>query len=312
MSKAKFRSRKIDFKRPLPVYRASELPDLDDASVLQRTSQLVETGVEKEEEEEHHLQAVISAAQAAASGTGNDKVAPLYIPTPDASRSVANYHEVYRKSFSRPTSYIRFSATVEDSMGCPYCMDEDDTAWLNQFNKSLKSSQKVPDDVFEATLWQFEQLTCDMVFQSVDDIPAFASLEQRAQEKGIAFHSQAKPLYDYWRTKKEEMELRPLMPTLKFEELGRTTDSDPYVCFRRREVKPLRKTRRTDAHSLEKLRKMHLELESARTLLEMVARREKMRKESLVLEQIIFKQKCTVLEQRRALNHPRDENDELF
>ncbi|KAJ1926731.1 Enhancer of polycomb-like protein 1 [Tieghemiomyces parasiticus] len=323
MSKAKFRSRKIDFKRPLPVYRASELPDLEDATALQRTAPLVETGVEKEEEEEHHLQAVISAAQAAASGGGSSggaPVAPLYIPTPDASRSVADYDKIYRKTFVRPSSYIRFSATVEESVGCPYCMDEDDTAWLVSFNKGRKASQKLPEDVFETIMWQYETLTRDMVFTSDDDLPTFATLEARAHEKVTPLHSQARLLYDYWHEKRVDRNLRPLMPTLKFDEVGRlpgttttaANDADPYVCFRRREVKPLRKTRRTDAHSMEKLKRLQAELETARGILEMVSRREKMRKESLVLEQIVFQQKCTVLQQRRALNVPRDENDDLF
>ncbi|KAJ1655080.1 Enhancer of polycomb-like protein 1 [Dispira simplex] len=308
---SKFRSRKIDFKRPLPVYRASELPTLDEAAALQRTAPMVETGVEKEEEEEHHLQAAISAAQAALTGQSK-KASELYIPTPDASRFVVNYEKIYRKTFARPSTYVRFSTPVEESIGCPYCMDEEDTEWLVAFNKSRKASQKIPEDVFETIMWQYETLTRDMVFTEPDSVPSFADLDQLAQSKVSPFHSQAKLLYYYWRNKRINNEYQLLMPTLRFEVPGRNNDTDPYVCFRRREVKPLRKTRRTDAHSLEKLRRLLSELETARSLLEMVGRREKMRKESLLLEQIIFKQKCTVFEQRRALGHPRDETDELF
>ena len=48
-TKPKFRSRKLDYKRPLPLYHAQELPDLDDDA--HRAVPIVATGVEKEEEE---------------------------------------------------------------------------------------------------------------------------------------------------------------------------------------------------------------------------------------------------------------------
>lgn len=86
-------------------------------------------------------------------------------------------------------------------------------------------------------------------------------------------------------------------------------EADPYVCFRRRESKPIRKTRRTDQQSIEKLRKLRLEMESARSLLEMVSRREKVRKESLVLEHMIFDQRCKVREYRRSLGIKDDDDD---
>lgn len=86
-------------------------------------------------------------------------------------------------------------------------------------------------------------------------------------------------------------------------------ESDPYLCFRRRESKPIRKTRRTDQQSIEKLRKLRMEMESARSLLEMVSRREKVRKESLVLEHMIFDQRCKVREYRKNLGIKDDDDD---
>jgi hypothetical protein len=85
-------------------------------------------------------------------------------------------------------------------------------------------------------------------------------------------------------------------------------DSDPYVCFRRRETKPVRKTRRTDQQSMEKLRKLRAELETARSLLEMVTRREKLRKESLLVEHGIFNQRCLLREMQQQLDI-KDEQD---
>ena len=48
-SKPKFRSRKLDNKRPLPIIHESEIPDLDDEA--HRAAPIIATGVEKEEEE---------------------------------------------------------------------------------------------------------------------------------------------------------------------------------------------------------------------------------------------------------------------
>ena len=83
---------------------------------------------------------------------------------------------------------------------------------------------------------------------------------------------------------------------------------DPYICFRRRETKPVRKTRRTDQQSLERLRKLRSEMEMARNLLEMVLRREKIRKESLVLEHAVFDKKILLQDYQRKLGIKEDED----
>lgn len=49
---SRFRVKKLSPKHPLPVYKESQLPDITDASNVQRAVPQIETGVEKEEEEE--------------------------------------------------------------------------------------------------------------------------------------------------------------------------------------------------------------------------------------------------------------------
>jgi hypothetical protein len=70
----------------------------------------------------------------------------------------------------------------------------------------------------------------------------------------------------------------------------------------------VRKTRRTDQHSLERLRKLRSEMEMARNLLEMVLRREKIRKESLVLEHTVFDKKRVLQEYQRVLGIKEDDD----
>lgn len=50
---SRFRVKKLSPKQRLPIYKASQLPDLvDEAIKLNRSVPVIETGVEKEEEEE--------------------------------------------------------------------------------------------------------------------------------------------------------------------------------------------------------------------------------------------------------------------
>ena len=53
-----------------------------------------------------------------------------------------------------------------------------------------------------------------------------------------------------------------------------TNDGDPYVCFRRRDIRATRKTRRTDNFSVERMQKIQTELRSAHDLAQMVLQRE--------------------------------------
>lgn len=45
------RSRKLDYRRQIPVFKHYEVPDLDESASINRSIVQVATGVEKEEEE---------------------------------------------------------------------------------------------------------------------------------------------------------------------------------------------------------------------------------------------------------------------
>ncbi|KAM3586876.1 Enhancer of polycomb-like protein 1, variant 2 [Umbelopsis sp. WA50703] len=194
-------------------------------------------------------------------------------------------------------------------------MDEEDDAWLTSFNQDKPASQKISEDQFEQVMWELESLANDtMPFLSIDpsQIPPFEELESHFKKPSLLpLQSAAKHIYDHWKERRLKNAGKPIFPTLKFDETGLRSDSDPYVCFRRRETRPVRKTRRTDQQSLEKLRKLRAEMETARNLLEMVLRREKMRKESLAIEHTIFDKKCMLREMQRQLGIKEDE-DLLF
>ena len=96
---------------------------------------------------------------------------------------------------------------------------------------------------------------------------------------------------------------------LQFETGAETDDTDPYVCFRRREVRQVRKTRGRDAQSADKLRRLRKELEDARQLVALVRQRELARKEMLATERILFLQRAEVKDMKRKLNIKDDDED---
>ncbi|KAI8393952.1 enhancer of polycomb-like-domain-containing protein [Radiomyces spectabilis] len=307
---SRFRVKKLSPKHPLPVYKESQLPDLSEDANIQRSVPQIETGVEKEEEEEHDLQAAISAAQAAV--TTGAKV-ESYIPTPDASRFIPDddVHILYKKKFKEPSTLIRFSSTVEDCVGCPYVMDEIDDAFLKTLNKD--KSDKLSEDDLEAIMWEFESTTRQhLPHLNLDptQIPHYAEFRTMLPERLPVLQrhqSILETVFDHWRQRRVKREGRPIIPTLQSEDILKN-EIDPYVCFRRRETKPVRKTRRTDQQSLERLRKLRTEMEMARNLLEMVLRREKIRKEGLVLEHTVFDKKCKFREYQRQLGIKEEED----
>ncbi|KAJ3361013.1 Enhancer of polycomb-like protein 1 [Allomyces javanicus] len=168
--RTKFRTRKLDARRTLPILRASQLKDLNDATTLTRTLTEVATGVEKEEEKELHLQAAISSfASTGASG--------VYIPTPDANQTIPE--DEYLRLHPRrtapttgvaalaakdspppppdayppclPRSLIRYSTQVEDATGCPYNVDDEDAAWLHAFRDGFVAGKSAVLDSAIAT-----------------------------------------------------------------------------------------------------------------------------------------------------------------
>ncbi|CDK27399.1 unnamed protein product [Kuraishia capsulata CBS 1993] len=344
---ARFRQRKISVKQTLSIWKQSDLPDLETED-QQRELQQFETGVEKGEEEEHHLQAVINAAQAKISGA---KVEQVYIPTPDASKVWQDASKYYTQKFIAPASYIRFSATVEDTAGCPYNMDEKDEEYLEKMNKELPPDiPRCTETEFEIISHRFETVINEKQpflamdpehILTFDEIKPIAlqpdktspedvarTLEQtlnihpfitlldapppdgkQPRPLGELFEKFGKQVYAHWKLRRIERKGRSVFPILKFEDPSEKDDSDPYVCFRRREVRQARKTRRSDTQGSERLRKFHRELKNAYNLVFMCAQREVKRKESLKVENDIFKMRCQVKSVKRELGIKGEEED---
>lgn len=257
---------------------------------------------------------MISAAQAAAQG--NAKVTQqLYIPTPEATASSLRYEDLYPKRFTQPQTYIRFSSTVEDMIGCPYCMTGEDAAFLRAYNSNKDEASQCSENDFEEVMNFFEETShSKQPYASVDNTPVL-SFEELAAEYdetiGESARRFAKDIYSHWKNQRMLKNNRPLISNLKFEMNLETDDNDPYVCFRRREVRQARKTRGRDAQVTEKLKKLRKELEEARYLMAQVRRRELLARDQIALDKQIFEQRCGLKEITRRLNI-KDNNEELL
>lgn len=68
MSKVSFRARALDATKLLPIFHATDIPDISDYSVINRTVPQMPTGMEKEEEtvgenfDKHMVWALVRAA----------------------------------------------------------------------------------------------------------------------------------------------------------------------------------------------------------------------------------------------------------
>lgn len=81
-----------------------------------------------------------------------------------------------------------------------------------------------------------------------------------------------------------QFQQHPLIPTVKTEHRLGSAANNPYLAFRRRTEKmQTRKNRKNDETSYEKMLKLRRDLSRAVTLLELVKRREKTKREHLHL-----------------------------
>lgn len=270
MSKLSFRARALDASKPMPIYLSEELPDLPEYLSINRSVPQMPSGMEKEEESERHLQEAISTGKV--------------IPTPEIF-SLVDMHQtdrfdlLYPAKFRLPKQYIHYQSYSFDNEVAEYDMDSEDEAWLNA--QSVKMDGLLTADQFEEMMDRLEKGSG----QQVVTLKEAKMLVRQDDDLTIA-------VYDYWLNKRLRLQY-PLIPAVKTEKaIGNTQSANPYVAFRRRlEKMQTRKNRKNDEVSYEKMLKLRRDLSRAVTLLEMIKRREKMKKEHLHLTVEIFEKR---------------------
>jgi enhancer of polycomb-like protein len=202
---------------------------------------------------------------------------------------------------------------VEECTGCQYDMTAEDDVFLKSYNQKKSASSRCSEDDFEKVMEIFEE-TADVQapFAAVDgtlisfETMKIALKQQQVDEKTIGF---AKDIYEHWKTCRQDSGNNPIQPSLKFEKNQEKDDGDPYVCFRRRDVRQTRKTRARDVQSTEKLKRLRKELEEGRHLIAMAYQREVTKRELLNVDRSIFEQRAKVKEAKVRLGIKTDDED---
>uniref|UniRef100_UPI00358EEDAD enhancer of polycomb homolog 1-like isoform X1 n=2 Tax=Myxine glutinosa TaxID=7769 RepID=UPI00358EEDAD len=256
-----FRARALDASKPLPLYRGEELPDLPDYVSISRAVPQMPTGMEKEEESEHHLQRAISAQQ-----VYGEKPEHMVIPVPETQSNVPYYDQVYTGDFKRPKSYIRIQPLSLEAELPEYNMDLEDEVFVNKLRKRME----VTDLQFEEMIERLEKGSGQKLVTLLEARLLLSGEEQLIRE-----------VFEHWWRKRRRCSSDLLISTLRHDK-NNSGSNNPYVAFRRRTEKmQTRKNRKNDEASYEKMLKLRRDLSRAVTILEMVKRREKCKRDLL-------------------------------
>ncbi|XP_056656026.1 enhancer of polycomb homolog 1 isoform X5 [Monodelphis domestica] len=213
---------------------------------------------------EHHLQRAISAQQVYGEKRDN-----MVIPVPEAESNIAYYESIYPGEFKMPKQLIHIQPFSLDAEQPDYDLDSEDEAFVNKLKKKMDISPL-----------QFEEMI-DRLEKGSGQQPVSlqeAKLLLKEDDELI------KEVYEYWIRKRKNCRGPSLIPTVKQEKRDGSSTNDPYVAFRRRTEKmQTRKNRKNDEASYEKMLKLRRDLSRAVTILEMIKRREKSKRELLHL-----------------------------
>uniref|UniRef100_A0A673LCU9 Enhancer of polycomb homolog n=1 Tax=Sinocyclocheilus rhinocerous TaxID=307959 RepID=A0A673LCU9_9TELE len=275
MSKLSFRARALDAAKPLPIYRNKDLPDLTDCVSINRAVPQMPTGMEKEEESEHHLQRAISAQQ-----VFREKKESMVIPVPEAESNITYYDRLYKGEFHIPKQLIHIQPLGLDNELPDYDMDSEDETLLNRLNRKM-----------ELRPVQFETMMDRLEKASTNQLVTLQEAKLLLNEDDYLLKS----VYDYWVRKRKNCRGPSLIPQIKQEKRDGSTNNDAYVAFRRRTEKmQTRKNRKNDEVSYEKMLKLRREFSRTTSILEMIKKREKSKRELLHLTLEVFEKRYQI------------------
>ncbi|CAK7264048.1 Enhancer of polycomb-like protein 1 [Sporothrix epigloea] len=300
MTTRKVRYKKLNIKTALPVLREDQV-DPGEYEALTTETQIA-TGVDQGEENEYHLQVALQ---------GTATAAVKEIPVPPPMESDIDYDALHARRFQQPVNYIRFSQTVEECVGCQYDMTEEDDEFLTAYNKKRPANGQLSEDDFEQIMEVYEDTASVATpYASVDKtiVPyshMVGGLNELQLPKAM---NHAREIYEYWKQRRSDVG-GTLHPMLKFETHQDTDEIDPFVCFRRREVRQTRKTRARDIQSADKLKKLRRELEDGRQLVTLSYEREVTKRELLMTDRAVYEQRAKLKLTKIRLGIRTDDED---
>ena len=181
---------------------------------------------------------------------------------------------MYDAQFKQPRQYIHVQPFMSKDLP-DYDLDNED---IQFFNEELRNKRRldVTEIVFEDIMDKLEKNSTTYAVTLKD-----AKFFLKEDDDLILL------VYDYWLNKRLSLGQQGLVPVVRT--VNTSLGPNPYVCFRRRTEKMMtRKNRKNEEASYESMIKLRRDLTKAVTLLEMVKRREKTKKEKLNLTLDIF------------------------
>ncbi|EAU81386.1 hypothetical protein CC1G_05216 [Coprinopsis cinerea okayama7 len=120
----------------------------------------------------------------------------------------------------------------------------------------------------------------------------------------------ARIIYPYWKERRLEREGHRIIPTLNFDETDTLNES--YICFRRREIKAVRKTRQAQASYSDKLSRLQAEFAFPLELAKLVLQRELKKKESAMQGQEVWQKRLALVDLKRKFPSFSEADEELL
>ncbi|SCU81390.1 LANO_0B02916g1_1 [Lachancea nothofagi CBS 11611] len=343
----RFRHRKISVRQRLQVFKAADLRKLDKDELQQRELVEIETGVDKNEEKEEHLHQILQKNQLArkelyiptpdASRTWPEYTQfyqGKFVEPQSYIRFSATVEDCCGSRYNMDESDEQFlaSSALSAETGGPGGLSEDEFELLcSSFETAIHERQPFLS-IDPENILSLEEIKPTILKRDLGD----AGIKHRlAQEIGLrspqtfitqfdtASSQNTRPLatlvekfgdrvYAHWKARKVESHGGEISPQLKFERHGGDRDdNDPYVCFRRREVRQARKTRRIDYQNSHKLRLLHQQLQYTKKLALLVAKREKLSLDSLNNDIRIFELRRDIKPVKQSLGI-KGEDDSLL
>lgn len=194
-----------------------------------------------------------------------------------------DYDELYLDDFKPGKPYCKAAGGNDDPLlSFPrYNSDEADEAFVGR----LREEGQVPS-AFDLTLFEWI-IDCleEATHRLSENVVGVESVERLRDKYSNALPNDAviSKIVDFWKERRANRGIN----FLRHEDLGKI-GADPYVCFRRRELKVPRKTRRSDQQVTDRLRKLHLDLSTIKLLLQAAIKRDCYKREALVLEGELF------------------------
>lgn len=271
------RSRQLNTDTPLQIVRRLEDLDEEEGGATRDAAQGGNSAGGS---------AANNGGKAAEGGVGDKKKAE-FIPIPE-SLDVPTYGRDYPAVHVSSHAYIRTRRAELDAY-VEYDLDDEDEAWLTEFNGGLNL---LHEEKLEAMLNALEHAAGVAQEASLAGMPTSAVLDHskiyvsreaafESMRRLQARHASCTAVYEYWLGKRK----RVGMPLLRqFQPPPPQNDQDPFKVFRPREKTSRPHTRRKRENDFQGYRRLHTvrsNLAEAAELLGLVHRRERLKREVL-------------------------------